>query len=1089
MIFPVDDPDWLKALTTVERARLLAGGEGAPADDIRGAKRVSRWRRETGLAEAQLFAARCRQWGLSERGFRRVLGTPHGKLAEHLDEPPEWLRELLAIYGGEDGDAGDLPEIDPGPTAGDPRFLRFAAPLLARASRGLRARLAALDPGDALDVATLLAGLLAELAAGLLRLASRALILEVNIRRMEERLPGESSEERFAAFLDSLGDPEVRLEILATYPVLARQMLQRCQQWVEVHGELFARFLADRAEIIRTFSPDRDPGPLCGLATGLGDRHHGGRTVARATFAGGLRLIYKPRSLALDRRFQNLLTWLDARGDHPPLPRLVILDRGSHGWMELVEPRACTSRDEVERFYLRQGACLALLHALGATDFHRENLIARGEHPVLVDLETLFQPILEHVPAGGAHPDSGVITLLRGGLLPRRISTGEGRPSVDLSGLGAPAEQIAEVRELKGAGTDEMRLERAFATWPGSHHRPRLESGEKEEEISLWSMREPLQQGFAGMYRLLLRHREELLAPAGPIAAFAGDPIRVVLRGTTVYVLLLHAGFHPDFLGNALFRDRLFDRLWLDAETFPELPRIIPHELADLERGDVPRFTTRVDSRDLVTSDGARLPDCLPSSGLEVARKQLAGLSEEDLARQSWLLRASLVAATPREEREEGEVTSPPPPPLPEAPPADPVRLVAAAVEIRRRLDRLSFSGGDEPLWFDLQPEKDDSTTLSVVGPGLYSGLAGIALFYAHLAESTGDPANQKKARGCWRRLEAQLEARPEVLPGIGAYSGWGGLVYAATHLGLLWRNEGYIEQAALWARQIRRRLAEDDVFDLIAGAAGALVSLLRLHQALDYQIWATGKLRDEILSMAVACGDHLLAAAIESDPLGNSPGLAWPAPTASAVHPLTGFSHGAAGIAWALAELAVATGEARFHELAVGALAYERGWFSPRQGGWPDLRQDRRPEGGGPEGEEEWGYGLAWCHGAPGIGLGRLGMRPLLDDPEIDREIAVAIETTLARGFSNRSHCLCHGDLGNLDLILSAGRLTEAGQLAGRILAGIRGHGPRCGTVAGVELPGLLCGLAGIGYGLLRAADPERVPSVLLLELPWEDR
>ena len=35
------------------------------------------------------------------------------------------------------------------------------------------------------------------------------------------------------------------------------------------------------------------------------------------------------------------------------------------------------------------------------------------------------------------------------------------------------------------------------------------------------------------------------------------------------------------------------------------------------------------------------------------------------------------------------------------------------------------------------------------------------------------------------------------------------------------------------------------------------------------------------------------------------------------------------------------------------------------------------------------------------------------------------------------------------------------------------------------VETPGLLSGLAGIGFGLLRAARPELVPSVLALEPP----
>jgi lantibiotic modifying enzyme len=31
------------------------------------------------------------------------------------------------------------------------------------------------------------------------------------------------------------------------------------------------------------------------------------------------------------------------------------------------------------------------------------------------------------------------------------------------------------------------------------------------------------------------------------------------------------------------------------------------------------------------------------------------------------------------------------------------------------------------------------------------------------------------------------------------------------------------------------------------------------------------------------------------------------------------------------------------------------------------------------------------------------------------------------------------------------------------------------------------MLGLAGIGYGLLRLADPARVPSVLALAPPWE--
>ncbi|MGW4108391.1 lanthionine synthetase LanC family protein, partial [Streptomyces sp. NPDC004976] len=42
-----------------------------------------------------------------------------------------------------------------------------------------------------------------------------------------------------------------------------------------------------------------------------------------------------------------------------------------------------------------------------------------------------------------------------------------------------------------------------------------------------------------------------------------------------------------------------------------------------------------------------------------------------------------------------------------------------------------------------------------------------------------------------------------------------------------------------------------------------------------------------------------------------------------------------------------------------------------------------------------------------------------------------------------------------------------------------------RCATPDHVPSPGLLDGLSGIGYGLLRLAHPGTVPSVLLLSHP----
>ena len=180
-------------------------------------------------------------------------------------------------------------------------------------------------------------------------------------------------------------------------------------------------------------------------------------------------------------------------------------------------------------------------------------------------------------------------------------------------------------------------------------------------------------------------------------------------------------------------------------------------------------------------------------------------------------------------------------------------------------------------------------------------------------------------------------------------------------------------------------------------------------------------------------------------------------------------------------------TGEARFRATAVKAMEYERSIFSPEEGNWPDLRptDDAGPN---PDGDH---FMVAWCHGAPGIGLGRLRSLRHMDDDSTRAEVDAALKTTLDRGFGN-NHSLCHGDLGNLDLIVEAseklgddGSSVHRNRLAAIVLESISENGWICGTPQGVETPGLMVGLAGIGYQLLRLAEPTRVPSVLTLAPP----
>jgi len=202
---------------------------------------------------------------------------------------------------------------------------------------------------------------------------------------------------------------------------------------------------------------------------------------------------------------------------------------------------------------------------------------------------------------------------------------------------------------------------------------------------------------------------------------------------------------------------------------------------------------------------------------------------------------------------------------------------------------------------------------------------------------------------------------------------------------------------------------------------------------------------------------------------------------------PLAGFSHGAAGIAWALLKAADICNNPVYRDVAQQALAYERSLFVAGAGNWADLRSgagDASPAG-------HAAAMHAWCHGAPGIGLARLAMLEQMDDAQVRDEIKLALHSTTAHGFGG-GHCLCHGDLGNVDLLVKAATalkdeqwLAEARRLTGSILTDQAARGWRCGVPGGVETPGLMVGLAGIGYELLRLADPRAIPSILLLEPP----
>jgi lantibiotic modifying enzyme len=147
---------------------------------------------------------------------------------------------------------------------------------------------------------------------------SKPVILELHIARLQGRLQGETSEDRFADFVRQLSQEELIVPLLAKYPVLARQLVMTLDHWTQYAREFLAHLCADWPALCTTFTPGSDPGLLVEVQAGMGDRHRRGRSVLLLRFGSGMQLLYKPRPLAVDVHFQELLTWLNEHGADPP---------------------------------------------------------------------------------------------------------------------------------------------------------------------------------------------------------------------------------------------------------------------------------------------------------------------------------------------------------------------------------------------------------------------------------------------------------------------------------------------------------------------------------------------------------------------------------------------------------------------------------------------------------------------------------------------------------------------------------------------------------------------------------------------------
>ncbi|PNQ78182.1 type 2 lanthipeptide synthetase LanM family protein [Paenibacillus sp. F4] len=901
----------------------------------------------------------------------------------------------------------------------------------------------------------------------LTQIAGRSFVLELNIAKTLEELEGQTPEERFISFIEKkfVGHKQL-VSFFSEYAVIARTLAERTMLFVNVIKETLDRYLLNRSMIIDIFSLHSSE--LIRIDAGFGDSHQQGRTVMRLYLANGQSFMYKPKPLDISLHFQALIQWFNDKGFSPFLQRNSVIALEGYGYEKFIEAKPCKTEEEIQCFYTRLGALLAIIYLLDGTDFHYENLIAFGEHPMLIDLETLFHNQVYHNV-----PDSADIEAqfrirnspLGTSLLPILFHQDDKGFGIELSGVNGEKQMTPyPVLSLVDVNTDNMRYIRKSQATSTGNNRPSLEgelknAGDYTTEIV---------NGFQLLCSMLLQYRMDLLAPTSPLFTFKDAPVRIVLRSTQFYTNFLLESRHPDYGRDALNQENLLDRIW-----FSWLDdRIISSELQDLRVGDIPYFTSKPSSLDLWDSYGKCIKDVFTRTSMSIVEDRLKSLTTDSISLYSDWISSSIAGSSLGKHVHKVHDPSPnekvmingySPKPLHSEKFLETARILGDEL-----IKKSVFSPSKKYVtWIGMNLNYRGQLYLSALSPGLYDGTAGIALFLAYLGKISED---EKYTSVALAALETALSKIPVHLKFPSAFYGQASLLYILSHFeNLLGFNDAWSKRKSDIINNLDDSVEEDAFFDLLGGSAGVIHVLLN-----EYNHTKSAK----TLEVAIKYGEHLLKHGIN-----NNGVISWISNVSPT--PYVGFGHGSIGIASALFRLAAVTKKDCYYATAEKALAHLTEAYSPDYFNWID------------HGNKE-NHDLAnWCHGASGIGIGLTLCIPYLKSslvPGIVHNIERAVNTTLKYGF-NKSHCICHGSLGNIELLILAGQalnrpewVTEAKKQGNNALNYYFEHGKfKTGLPTALDSQGLWLGLSGIGYQLMRLYSLNSLPSILSLQEPLQ--
>ncbi|PYE86489.1 type 2 lanthipeptide synthetase LanM family protein [Phyllobacterium leguminum] len=839
----------------------------------------------------------------------------------------------------------------------------------------------------------------------------RLFMVEMNFADQEGLLQGRTEAERFEFFVDEVMKPENFALLLRKYPGLEEQWQRDISTYTTALVQLIERIEQDIGRVAREFYGDESIGEVRKISL-VGDPHRGMQQSARIDYADGegkaRTVYYKARNLAIDEGFFNFIAWWN---QHAPIehraPR--VLNRGEYGWAEAIPRKECENQDQVRAFYRRYGSILAFAQIFAARDLHMENIIASGEYPVIVDLETLFSCTLayeQHSPA--------IHHLYSSLLLPARFSEDE----MEVSPLGAQANTMTTIEVLANPQRRSSALKMESRKWvTGDYGSKVFLVG---ETVDFVQYEDCLVEGLRDTLNYFNENRASLQEILTRV--MSGAWVRIVRRATAEYIKVLNNVYHPESLAYQEAR-RDIRALTCDMKDGD----ILASELEELERGDVPYFQMPFDEAVLFDGRGRALATPVFHSPRQNVEYELSRLTGAFIDQVTEDIRFSFLIY--RANKRQGAVALGPAYDNLAGVPDDRWLGELGRIVLGHLMDRAMVLE-DYRYWRNVDMVDESTVRMGLSGIDLYDGTAGLALAFHAVGRWLSCERFLDFARVLTNQTIRALEKVKNATPG--AYSGTIGVLWAAS-VAQSDRLPQLLppldrELANLSRHLITNEWIDYKDLDIIGGVAGMLQMLLRLHRI--YRDFPVADVIEKLSGFAF----ELLKE--KSPVLLND-------------ETLLGFAHGTAGVSAVLAEYMTYFGQHDPEAVAtiMRHIAHETRYRT--DAGW------RRLDKGG-------GCNTSWCHGTVGIGFSRLQCRPYIPDDVYEADMGIV---TARLGERQPSLCLCHGMIADYWLARALG-LDCAGILH-RIRRETELHGISTDMgLNGFELVGAMSGVSSLFVG-----------------------